>query len=124
MCFLFLNTLTKISKGFIMDEKEFRKYLGLRIKELRTKKGLTQEELAEKINVGERNLSKIECGEIFFKLKTLLGLISALDTAPDELFNFNVLRDNEELKQILIKEISENKIDINLLYRIYRSIKY
>lgn len=49
-----------------MNELEFKRLLGTRIKELRTKKELTQEELAEKICVGERNLSKIECGEIFF----------------------------------------------------------
>ena len=39
------------------------KYLfGRKLKELRLKNKLSQEELAEKIDIAERNLSKIECG--------------------------------------------------------------
>ena len=40
---------------------DIKKLLGKRIKELRQRKNLTQEQLAEMIDVGERNLSKIEC---------------------------------------------------------------
>ena len=107
-----------------MNELEFKRLLGMRIKELRTKKELTQEELAEKICVGERNLSKIECGEIFFKLKTLMGLLSTLEVEPNELFDITLAKDDNELKETLINAIQENKVDVNLLYRIYRSIKY
>ena len=38
---------------------EIKKLLGQRIKELRTGKGLTQEQLTEKLNIGQRTLSKI-----------------------------------------------------------------
>lgn len=107
-----------------MNEVEFKRLLGIRIKELRAKKGLTQEELAENICVGERNLSKIECGEIFFKLKTLMGLLSTLDVEPQELFDFTTAQNDTLLKETLIKAIQENKVDVDLLYRIYRSIKY
>ena len=107
-----------------MNEDEFKKNLGSRIKELRTKKGLTQEELAEKVLIGERNLSKIECGEIFFKLKTLIGILNALEVDSHELFDFSTSRDDNFLKKFLIKEIEDNKVDVNLLYRIYRSIRY
>lgn len=107
-----------------MNEIEFKKYLGTRIKELRTKKELTQEELAEKIGVGERNLSKIECGEIFLKLKTLIGLLGSLEVEPKEIFDFSLLQDDAILKETLIQAIKEDKVDVKLLYRIYRSIKY
>ena len=44
------------------------KYLfGRKIKELRLKKRLSQEELAEMIEIAERNLSKIECGKRFYQ---------------------------------------------------------
>ena len=36
---------------------------GKRIQKLRKEKGLTQEQLAEKINIGERHLQKLESGE-------------------------------------------------------------
>ena len=106
-----------------MEENELKKLLGARIKELRTKKGLTQEELAEKIHIGERNLSKIECGEIFFTLKTFTGLINTLEAEPKEIFDFSASKDEYILKETLINGINENKIDIGLMYRIYRSIK-
>lgn len=107
-----------------MNELEFKKLLGARIKELRTKKGLNQSDLAEKGGIVERNLSKIECGDIFVKVKTLTNLISALEIEPKELFDFTTIQENTILKETLINAIQENKVDVNLLYRIYRSIKY
>ena len=47
-----------------------KELLGRRIKELREKRGYTQQQLAEKIGIDQRNLSKIECG-ITFPSKSL-----------------------------------------------------
>ena len=107
-----------------MNESDIKKLFGKKIKELRTKKGLTQEELAEMIDVGERNLSKIECGNVFVKAKTIAKLINALEIDPKELFEFSLYQEKESIKQILINDIKNDKIDVELLYRIYRSIKY
>ena len=107
-----------------MEESDIKKLFGKKIKELRIKKGLTQEKLAEMIDVGERNLSKIECGNVFVKAKTLAKIINALEIDPKELFEFSLYQEKDILKQILIDDIESEKIDINLLYRIYRSIKY
>ena len=51
---------------------EIKKLLGQRIKELRTGKGLTQEQLTEKLNIGQRTLSKIERGNAFVSAETLV----------------------------------------------------
>lgn len=107
-----------------MDELEFKKFFGKRIKELRLKNGLTQEQLAELIEVGERNLSKIECGNVFVKAKTIAKLIEALKIEPKELFEFSQYQKKDILKQILIDEINNDSIDVEMLYKIYRSIKY
>jgi len=40
-----------------------KKELGLKIKRMRTKLSLTQEELAEKIDISQRTLAGIEIGE-------------------------------------------------------------
>ena len=45
--------------------KDIKILLGKRIKELRKKLNISQQELAEKINVDARNLSNIECGISF-----------------------------------------------------------
>lgn len=107
-----------------MNEPEIKNLFGKRIKELRIKKGLTQEQLAEMIDVGERNLSKIECGNVFVKAKTIAKLITALEIEPHELFEFSKYKKNNLLKEILINDIKEDKVDIELLYKIYRAIKY
>ena len=61
------------------NNTDIKKLLGRRIKELRTKKGLTQEKLAELVGVGERNLSKIECGNNFVTSETLTNILNALE---------------------------------------------
>ena len=107
-----------------MNEPEIKKMFGKRVKELRIKHGLTQEQLAEMIEVGERNLSKIECGNVFVKASTIAKIINALHVNPNELFEFSQYKEKELLKQALINDIKNDNIDVELLYRIYRSIKY
>ena len=107
-----------------MNEPNFKKLFGKRIKELRIKQGLTQEQLAEMIEVGERNLSKIECGNVFVKASTIAKLINALQIEPQELFEFSHYQEQNNIKQELITAIQNNDVDVDLLFRIYRSIKY
>ena len=106
-----------------MNDTEFKKLLGSRIQELRLKKGLTQEQLSEMIDVGERNLSKLECGKIFVKSSTVTKLLSALEVEPQELFDFSTLKQKNEIKKILKNAIDNDLVDIDLLYKIYRSVK-
>ena len=107
-----------------MNEPNFKKLFGKRIKELRIKQGLTQEQLAEMIEVGERNLSKIECGNVFVKASTITKLIKALKVEPQELFEFSQYQEQKNKKQKLITAIQNNDVDVDLLFKIYRSIKY
>ena len=107
-----------------MNEPDIKKLFGKRIKELRTKQGLTQEQLAEMIEVGERNLSKIECGNVFVKASTIAKLINALRIEPQELFEFSQYKEQKNIKQELINAIQNDVIDVDLLFRIYRSVKY
>lgn len=103
--------------------RDIKKLLGRRIKEIRTRKGLTQEKLAELVGIGERNLSKIECGNNFITAETLSNILLALDVEPSELFNFQHLENTDELKEELINAIKNESVDVTLLYRFYRSIK-
>lgn len=105
------------------NNANIKKLLGRRIKELRTRKRMTQEELAERVGIGERNLSKIECGNNFITAETLSNILSALDVEAVELFDFKHLSDTEELKKELIEAIQNETIDIALLHKFYRSIK-
>ena len=96
--------------------------LGKRIKELRKRRNLTQERLAEKMDIDQRNLSKIECGNNFITAETLAKIVTALNINPDELFNFNHHNNESMLREELLSGINDNRIDIKLLYQIYKAV--
>ena len=100
-----------------------KELLGKRIKSLRIQKRLTQEQLAEMVDMGERNLSKIECGINFVSAETLTKITSALGVSAKDLFDFDHLKDERLRKEELINAISNDEIDIDLLYKIYQAIK-
>ena len=53
--------------------------LGKKISELRTEKGLTQEELVEKCNISVRTIQRIEAGEVTPRSYTIKTILAALD---------------------------------------------
>lgn len=100
---------------------DIKKLLGKRIKELRQMRGLSQLQLAELINIDQRNLSHIECGDTF-PSKSLLELSSALDTKLNELFDF----EHHELDISEMSDYIKNNIDKltnNDVKTLYRMIK-
>ena len=102
---------------------DIKNLLGKRIKELRKQQNLTQEQLAEKMNIDQRNLSKIECGNNFITSDTLSRIVSALNIEPSELFTFKHLQEENVLKEELLNAIKNNNADIRLLYQLYSAIK-
>ena len=56
---------------------------GKRIRQLRKAKGMTQEQLAIKLGIGDRYLRKIEAGEKVPSIDILVGLSSLLDISMD-----------------------------------------
>ncbi|MDO5549123.1 MAG: helix-turn-helix transcriptional regulator [Eubacteriales bacterium] len=59
--------------------------LGKRIRTARLKKGITQEQLANMIDVGVTHISHIETGATIPSMKTFVGIVNALDCSADEL---------------------------------------
>lgn len=101
---------------------DIKKLLGRRIKELRVKNKLSQEELAEKIDIAERNLSKIECGVNFIRAEKLGKLADALNVKPKDLFDFDHQQNLSEIKQELISAINESDEKLRLVYQIYKIV--
>lgn len=97
--------------------------LGKRIKKLRTERKLTQEKLSEMVGFGQRTLSKLEAGKTFITAEHLANLLTALDIRIEDLFNFGYLQEKEILKEELINAIRDEKVNIETLYRIYKSLK-
>ena len=76
---------------------EIARKLGLRIKELREKQGLTQLKLAEILDMEASNLSKIERGIQIPKEESLENISNALKVDVKELFNYTHLINRQEL---------------------------
>jgi transcriptional regulator with XRE-family HTH domain len=72
---------------------------GKLIKELRIKKGMTQEELADKTEVSARTIQRIENGEVDPRAYTLQMIAKALDV-DFSLFAENELKEKQEPQKI------------------------
>ena len=74
-----------------MNNKEF----GALLRQIRKSKGLTQQKLAEKAEIDEKHLSRIEKGKFFPTYKTLLNLLESLGiTISDVGLNLNNVKLN------------------------------
>ena len=62
-----------------MEERDILKIFGLNVKFERMKKGLTQAQLAELLDMHEKHLCKIETGHQNVTLKTLSKISHALN---------------------------------------------
>jgi len=69
-------------------EEEYLKKLCKRIKELRLDKGLTQEQVANAMEIDDSSYRRIESGRTNPTFKTLVCLCIALDMELKEFFNF------------------------------------
>jgi transcriptional regulator with XRE-family HTH domain len=78
-----------------MDTK---KLIGMRIKEIRRSKGLSQEQLAEKADINSKYLSRMERGTENPTLDMFIKLADALEIEMWEMFDFGHIVSNKELK--------------------------
>lgn len=96
--------------------------IGKRIKEIRKKKGLSQEKLAELIDIEQNTLSCIETGNNFCTAETLEKIINALEVEPAELFNFGHQKDNETLLIEINSMLNKTPDKIPEVYKIIKAI--
>jgi transcriptional regulator with XRE-family HTH domain len=82
-----------------MDLKES---IGARLKEIRGKKGITQEKLSEAIGISSKYLSSIERGKENPTLNTLIRLSTALSIEFEELFSSLYIEDPENRKDRIL----------------------
>jgi len=73
-----------------MEKKEFLKVLGNNIKELRSKKGINQAELARRCEKERSSIERIENGKINTSVFIIYEIAIALDVHPKEIFEFHL----------------------------------
>ena len=91
---------------------------GMRIKELRKVRKLSQEQLAEKADISSKYMSRIEMGQHFPSLDILTKLADSLHVELKDFFEFaHEVKDAEELKESLnelLNEADEEKLRLAL----------
>lgn len=103
-----------------MDRK---KLFGVRIKGLRERRGWTQENLAERMDISTNYLSSIERGKENPTLNMLIKFSDALDVEMRELFDFGHEVSPPELRAMLkrfAKELADE--DLKLAVKVLRAL--
>ena len=80
--------------------------LAKKIKELRTRKGFSQDELAETAQINLRTVQRIESGETEPRGDTLQRLAMALNVTSDELIDWAEREDNSFLVLLNLSALS------------------
>ncbi len=119
---LFINTTYRgilYINGEFMDNR--KKLIGEKIREIRKRNNLTQDKFSEQIGIEPPSLSNIENGKSFPSMQTILNIMDKFNTAPQEFFDFQYLKTEEELEkeifEIIKKQSYENK---KIIYRLIR----
>lgn len=92
---------------------------GLKLRQLREQKNLTQMEFAEMIDITDKALSKIEVGRTFPHLNTLMSMSEALNVSLGFL-----IADNKNIgKEMYVNEIKD-RVSKMELYAIKHILEY
>ncbi|MGN6400965.1 MAG: helix-turn-helix domain-containing protein [Flavisolibacter sp.] len=70
-----------------MTEQQLLRKLGLRIKQLRTEKGLSQNKFGFEIEMEKSNVSRMESGKFNLRIGTLFRVAKALEISLPELID-------------------------------------
>lgn len=97
---------------------------GRKLADIRNKKGLTQEDLAEIIGYSANHISKIELSRANPSFDLLLKVTNALDIDIKDLFDFRTEQSEEELKEKLKKIIeASHPKKLKMFYNIIKAIE-
>lgn len=100
------------------------KRIGIRIKEERLKMNLSQEKLAEMINMSKEHMSHIECGTTKLSLPTLVKICNSLCISPDLILLDSIYKCKELLYDEFAKIINEcTELDLRLIIETAKAIK-
>lgn len=69
-------------------EQEYIKLLGVRIRQLREEKNISQQFLADICNMPKSTIGRIERGEVSVTIKSIIKIANAFELKPKDFFNF------------------------------------
>lgn len=105
-----------------VNEEDFKKLFGQNLKKIRKQKNLSQEMLAEMVNIETYNISRIETGKSFPQINNLIKIINFLEIEPLELFNFTHFNADFGLRLSINKLLDENPRQLETIYKIIAAL--
>ena len=105
---------------YIYDENELKSKLGKLLTKKRKELKISQEKLAEKMNVHVRTISKIENGHSFVSAETLCKLCQYFNLPPKSFFDIDIKTDrrNKKLNELIDKLKTSDKEKIEFYYNL------
>lgn len=104
---------------------DIKKMIGIRISEIRNKKGFTQDQLAEKMDISPKYLSSIERGKENPTLNTLINLAQCLKVDLGVIFSFLQIEDPTKRKSLIIALLNKADDDqLKLALKVLSSMIY
>ena len=117
--FIYKNALVIVTIGVDMNKKEL---LGLRLREIRKKNKISQEKLAELIEVDPTTISNIENGKNYPSLNNLENLLNVLNCTFVDIFDFEHKNSTANLIERINEILKENPEKIEEFYKILTAI--
>ncbi|MBQ8458804.1 helix-turn-helix transcriptional regulator [bacterium] len=96
--------------------------LGRRIKELRQRKGLKQEQLAEMVQLEPTSICNIENGRNYPSFQNLEKIINVLGVSFIEVFKFDQHQDRVDLMAEITNMLNNNPEKVQDTYKIVKAL--
>lgn len=90
-----------------------KKLIGIRIMQRRKSRGLTQEDLAEKVGLSKNHISNIECGKYVPTTQLIMQICNILGETPDYYLIGRITEETEKITA-LVKSMPAHSQDILL----------
>jgi len=101
--------------------EDVRHLVGERVQFLRKQKGLSQEELASRIGIDTKSLSRLERGQHYPSLETLERIRAELHVELKDFFDFDGKPSAEEMRSFLMR--TATKADYSALVKMVDAVK-
>lgn len=100
------------------------KSFGMRVKELRVSRKLTQEQVAEKCGISSKYVSRIEMGRHFPSFDILVKLSAVMKVEMSDMFDFaHAAKSAKDIKKGMNELVNEaNGGKLELAYRVLKTI--
>ena len=103
--------------------KDIPTLLGSRIKAVRKKRGMSQEQLAEKLDTTRGYISRVERGSVNIGVDRLMEFCTSLDVTAMDLLSEKDIADGIDVHEALQNLLNKGtERDLKLIYKISRAI--